>query len=53
MYNSMLDDLEEDVTPGPDDAVELVEKVVDDVDSVDDDLLTAESAAGDGPDQRL
>jgi RNA polymerase primary sigma factor len=47
LYNSLLDDLEDDVTPGPDDAVELVDKVVDDVDSVDDDLLAAESAAGD------
>jgi len=47
LYNSLLDDLEDDVTPGPDDAAELVDKVVDDVDAVDDDLLAAESAAGD------
>ncbi|HZZ28673.1 MAG TPA: sigma-70 family RNA polymerase sigma factor [Pirellulales bacterium] len=50
MYNTLLDDLEDDSTPGPDEAVELVDKVVDDSDTVevDDDLLVAESqSAGD------
>ena len=40
----LLDDLEDDATPGPDEAVELVDKVVDDTDAVDvdDDLLVAD-----------
>ena len=43
MYNSLMDDLEDDPTPGPEEAVELVDKVVDDSDSVDvdDDLIAA------------
>ncbi|HEY2882955.1 MAG TPA: sigma-70 family RNA polymerase sigma factor [Pirellulales bacterium] len=50
MYNTLLDDLEDDGTPGPDEAVELVSKVVDDpdADSLDDDALVADpTAAGD------
>ena len=45
MYNTLLDDLEDDSNPGPDEAVELVDKVVDDSDTVDvdDDLLVADS----------
>ncbi len=45
MYNTLLDDLEDDATPGQDEAVDLVDKVVvDETDSVDaeDDLLVAE-----------
>jgi RNA polymerase primary sigma factor len=48
LYNTLLDDLEEDVSPGPEEAVELVDKVVDDtdaVDDVDDDLLVADPAS--------
>ncbi len=49
MYNSLIDDLEDDPTPGPEEAVELVDKVVDDSDSVDgdDDLIVAEQSADD------
>ena len=45
MYNSLLDDLEDDSNPGTEEAVELVDKVVDDSDAVDvdDDLLVADS----------
>ena len=45
MYNTLLDDLEDDSNPGPEEAVELVDKVVDDSDAVDvdDDLLVADS----------
>jgi RNA polymerase primary sigma factor len=44
-----MDDLEDDPTPGPEEAVELVDKVVDDTDSVevDDDLIVADPSAGD------
>jgi len=48
LYNTLLDDLEDDVSPGPEEAVELVDKVVDDtdaVDDVDDDLLVADTAS--------
>ena len=44
MYDTLLDDLEDDVTPNADEAVELVDKAVD-VDDVDDDLLVDDSAA--------
>ena len=44
MYDTLLDDLEDDVTPHADEAVELVNKAVD-VDDVDDDLLTDDSSA--------
>ena len=44
MYDTLLDDLEDDVTPIADEAVELVDKAVD-VDDVDDDLLVDDSAA--------
>ena len=44
MYDTLLDDLEDDVTPNADEAVELVDKAVD-VDDVDDDLLTDDSTA--------
>ena len=37
LYDTLLDDLEDDVTPIADEAVELVDKAVD-VDDVDDDL---------------
>jgi len=49
LYNTLLDDLEDDSTSGPDEAVELVDKVVDDSDAVevDDDLLVAEAPVGD------
>ena len=43
MYNTLLDDLEDDVASAPEEAVELVSKVVDDADGVDDDLLVADS----------
>jgi RNA polymerase primary sigma factor len=43
LYDTLLDDLEDDVTPNPDEAVELVDKAVD-VDDVDDDLLVDDSA---------
>jgi RNA polymerase primary sigma factor len=45
LYNTtLLDDLEDDATPGADEAVDLVDKVVDDSDTVEveDDLLVAE-----------
>ena len=44
LYDTLLDDLEDDVTPIADEAVELVDKAVD-VDDVDDDLLVDDSAA--------
>ncbi len=44
MYDSLIDDLEDDVIPHVDDAVELVDKAVD-VDDSDDDLLSADSAS--------
>jgi RNA polymerase primary sigma factor len=49
LYNSLIDDLEDDSTSGPEEAVELVDKVVDDPDAVevDDDLIVAEPSAGD------
>ena len=48
MYNTLLDDLDDDVVSAPEEAVELVDKVVDDTDSVDDDLLVADPpSAGD------
>jgi len=45
----LIDDLEDDSTSGPEEAVELVDKVVDDPDAVevDDDLIVAEPSAGD------
>jgi RNA polymerase primary sigma factor len=45
LYNTLLDDLEDDSNPGPEEAVELVDKVVDDSDAVDvdDDLLVGDS----------
>ena len=47
MYNTLLDDLEEEVTPGQEEAVELVDKVVEDTDAVDvdDDLLVVDASA--------
>jgi RNA polymerase primary sigma factor len=48
LYNTLLDDLDDDVVSAPEEAVELVDKVVDDTDSVDDDLLVADPpSAGD------
>ncbi len=48
MYNTLLDDLEDDATRAPDEAVELVDKVVDDSENVEveDDLLVADLPAG-------
>ena len=43
MYNTLLDELDDDVASAPEEAVELVSKVVDDADGVDDDLLVADS----------
>jgi len=39
MYDALLDELEDEVAPHPDEAVELVDKAVDDVDDVEGDLL--------------
>ncbi len=44
MYDSLLDDLEDDVTPHSDESVELVDKTADVDDADDDDLLTADPA---------
>ncbi len=49
MYNTLLDDLEDDATPAADEAVELVDKVVvDDADTVevDEELLVAGALPG-------
>jgi RNA polymerase primary sigma factor len=42
LYDSLLDDLEDDVTPHADEAAELVDKAVDVDDADDDDLLTTD-----------
>jgi RNA polymerase primary sigma factor len=49
LYNTLLDELEDDSTPGAEEAVELVDKVVDDSDAVDvdDDDLLADVQASD------
>jgi len=44
LYDSLIDDLEDDVIPHADEAVELVDKAVD-VDDADDDLLSADSTS--------
>jgi len=45
LYDALLDELEDDTPPGSEDAVELVDKAVEEVDDVvEDDLLVPESA---------